>query len=364
MSNNNIGFEPPTLKNKNLKAMHPAVLAAQQFRQDIERDDNQSVTQNQQDPAPVVQSPTPVTPPVSAVSVQSPASTQQDSVEYVPVTNIQLPNDYADFMYTPPSTQQSVAPVQQPAAPTETEAYKNLQRELDETRNELKKFQSQSYMSPEMQALREQQAIDEMLKTIDFEYSSVNEDDAKKLIKPIVSTMYKQNQDIQTSFKKQLEETQSRLDNTVNMLQESKLQEQYNATRKKILEKHPDLEKFQKTEAYAKAMMSPVDNAAGLLVGQLLSAEFRRGNADYVIGVLDKIKGTMPNFESIASVSPSGVGMTAAAVQDEVDGTLTDDEVADLKFAMQSGKISRTEFRTKMNKHREAASKDFSRKSN
>lgn len=344
-----------TPKSTRVKNMHPAMVAAQQFREDVKKDMEPPVTQQLQQP--VVQQPITQQPVVQQPVVQQP----QTEVQYTPVTNIPIPAGYVDFLSSTPE------PIQQATAPINTfeEDNKKLLAELAESRKELEELKNKAQIPDELRAIQEERNIETLLQQAGLEFSSINTEDAKKLLAPIMSTLRKQTSDLEEAFKKRLENQQATVDSVVNTLNEKQKQTQNEATRKKILEAHPDLETIQKSEAYHRAMLSSVQGRSDLLVGQLVAAEFQRGNADYVIDVINSIKGSQPNLDSIASVSASGMStMPAPSSTDSSDGILTDDQIADMKYDMQRGILSKADFGAAMKKHREAASKDYSHKSN
>lgn len=352
----NLSYAAATPKNTKIKAMHPAVMAAQQFREDLQTDTQPPVVPQQ--PAQPQ-----ITPAVQQPVQQPVQQTSPPVVEYTPVTNIPLPAGYTDFLsFSPPPSTPPQSPT--PVVNTFEEDNKKLLAELEETRKKLEEAQSRAQVPEELRALQEERLLENMLSQANLEFSSINTDDAKKLLAPIVSTVRKQTADLEEAFKKRLEAQQLQLDSTVNTLNETQKQARVEATRKKILDAHPDLENFQKSEAYHKVMLSPVSGKSDLLVGQLVSAEFQRGNADYIIDLINSIKGAQPNLESIASVSANGIGTTVATSgANDSDGLLSDEDLANLKFDMQRGVVSREDYSTAMKKHREAASKDFSHKS-
>ena len=92
-----------------------------------------------------------------------------------------------------------------------------------------------------------------------------------------------------------------------------------------------------------------------MLIGQLVAAEYRQGNAEYIIDVLNRIKaGVQPDLADVASVSPASTTTTPSSNTAEKPGRLSPEELAELRFKVQSRQISRQEFRDIMEKHREA----------
>ena len=121
---------------------------------------------------------------------------------------------------------------------------------------------------------------------------------------------------------------------------------------------HPDLQQLQSTPAYAQVMMSPVQEGSAITVGEVVAAEIKKGNADYVIKVLDSVKarnGTAPNLNAIASVSANATSSGATSGHDVSVDKLTDEQIADYRFKVQTGEMSRDEFRQIMARHREAS---------
>lgn len=341
-----------TPKNSRVKAMHPAVRAAQQFREETKDFFTKDAPTQQATEQSVVQQPV----------IQQ---TEETELQYVPVNSIPLPEGYINFL-SPNATPQNTSDVSD-ADSIRTkyeEENKKILAELEDTRRQLADARSKAQIPEDLRRLQEERSIDDLIQQAGLEFSSINTEDAKKLMAPVLSTLRKQTTDLEESFKKRLADTQARLDTTLDTLNQKQKQAQMDAAHKKILAAHPDLESLQKTEAYHKIMLSPVSDKSGLLVGQLVAAEYQRGNVDYVIELLNSIKGAKPSLDSIAGVSPNGVGTTPVADSKNTDGYLNDQEVANLNFAVQSGVMSRDEYRTVMKKHREAAKRNTPAKSN
>ena len=105
------------------------------------------------------------------------------------------------------------------------------------------------------------------------------------------------------------------------------------------------------------SLIAPAIGTAASSVGEFVAAEIKNGNADYIIKVLDTVKqrSSLPDISNIASVS-SNAPVSGAASDANANGeSLTPDQIANYRFKVQTGEMSRDEFRQIMARHREAS---------
>lgn len=311
------------------------------FRDGWQAEQQQKQQQNTPPEAPAAQPP-----------VQPQAQPQAQSApvpQTVPVSDIPVPDDFIKSVDN--MGKLNVEP-QQPQENPEIKAMREenakLQKELEELR---KARETDSASLAELNKLREKQRVDEYLAGMDG-LNSVNADDARKLVAPLLQQMDKARED----SAKQLQEARAAIEQRFTEMDKRKAQDKNNQIYSQIIKAHPDLQQLQKTKEYSEVMLSPVQPNSNITVGELVAAELKNGNADYIIKVLDTVKQrtAVPNINAVASVSGSATA-GAATGTDTTGDILTDEQIADLRFKVQTGEISRDEFRTRMARHREAS---------
>lgn len=359
MSTMPIQPQAPVVQPK-VRHPHPAAAAAAKFREETAhlRGGNPAQTTAVVNPQPVVQ--TPVQPPVvpSIPPITEPVQTAQNSTEptLTPVASVKLPENYVDALSVVMGHSNTNAhpnlEQQRQAAPTHTEPDDNvaLRRELEEARRQLEEARR---LPDELARMKEEREIEQLLSSSETEFTTIDKEDAKKLLAPIVRTVREQANRAVKDSEARVQQLEQELQERFRKLDDEKFTARLNKTRDAILKAHPDLESLQKTPAYQQMMMSPIGGNAGLLVGQLVAAEYQRGNADYVINVLNQVKQSVPDLANVASVSPAAA-TTAPAPAAEEGGRLTSDQIAQYKFMVQTGQMSREDFRSVMKKHRDA----------
>lgn len=354
----------PTVRPK-MRHPHPAAAAAAQFRQETAHLRAGEPAPAPSTPAAPVVDPAPVqyTPPVQPVPVPpQPAApvTPTQPVQYAPVQNVPVPPQYADILgagtptpsTTPVTPEKSAGPTPEEIEAKFRKENEELLRQLEQTRNELAEAKK---IPDDLLQLKEERELDELLATYSSEFQSIDPADAKKLLAPVLKTVRQQSSKATEALQNQLLSQQKELHNRFKQLEERERLDRLNKTRDKILKAHPDLAQLQQTPAYQQAMMTPVGGKSGILVGQLVAAEYQQGNADYIIDVLNAVKQqAQPDLAGVASVSPSAAATIPAAPTDGTPGRLTAEQIAEYKFMVQTGQMSREDFREVMKKHREA----------
>ena len=311
------------------------------FRDGWQAEQQQKQQQNTLPEAPAAQSP--VHPQAQPQTQSTPAP------QPVPVSDIPVPDDFIKSVDN--MGKLNVEP-QQPQENPEIKAMREenakLQKELEELR---KARETDSASLAELNKLREKQRVDEYLAGMDG-LNSVNADDARKLVAPLLQQMDKARED----SAKQLQEARAAIEQRFTEMDKRKAQDKNNQIYSQIIKAHPDLQQLQKTKEYSEVMLSPVQPNSNITVGELVAAELKNGNADYIIKVLDTVKqrSAVPNINAVASVSGSATA-GAATGTDTTGDILTDEQIADLRFKVQTGEISRDEFRARMARHREAS---------
>ena len=292
-----------------------------------------------------------------APQVQSANDQQQQSVapqvQSEAQNPIPVPDDFVNVVNTLGTANEPVA--NQASSNDDIVAMREENAKLLKEVEELRKArESDSAALDELAQYREKKRVDDYLASIDGGLGTINGDDARKLVSPLLQQIdqarkenLKQIQDAQEAVNKRFAEYDRKSELTKS-----------NQLYAKIMKAHPDLQQLQSTPAYAQVMMSPVQEGSAITVGEVVAAEIKKGNADYVIKVLDSVKarnGTAPNLNAIASVSANATASGATSGHDVSGDKLTDEQIADYRFKVQTGEMSRDEFRQIMARHREAS---------
>ena len=292
-----------------------------------------------------------------APQVQSANDQQQQSVapqvQSEAQNPIPVPDDFVNVVNTLGTANEPVA--NQASSNADIVAMREENAKLLKEVEELRKArESDSAALDELAQYREKKRVDDYLASIDGGLGTINGDDARKLVSPLLQQIdqarkenLKQIQDAQEAVNKRFAEYDRKSELTKS-----------NQLYAKIMKAHPDLQQLQSTPAYAQVMMSPVQEGSAITVGEVVAAEIKKGNADYVIKVLDSVKarnGTAPNLNAIASVSANATASGATSGHDVSGDKLTDEQIADYRFKVQTGEMSRDEFRQIMARHREAS---------
>jgi len=296
---------------------------------------------------------TPAAQPPVQPQAQPAQASQQPQVKAVPPEDIPVPDDFVNTVNAMGGLNvqtQSQEPQDNAELKAMREENAKLAKELEELR---KARESDNASLQELNKLREQQRVEEYLKSLDGGLNSINGDDARKLVSPLLQQM----DSVRKEGQKQLQEAREAFDKRLSEFDKKSAQNKTNQLYSQIMKKHPDLQQLQRTQAYADVMLSPVQEGSAITVGELVAAELKRGNADYIIKVLDTVKSrsTAPDISSIASVSAGTPASAGASGEDHSGDILTDEQIADLRFKVQTGEISRDEFRARMARHREAS---------
>lgn len=351
---------------------HPSLAAAEQFRKETaslrgpqpgsnEQGTTVTPTPNVPVPPPAPQpQPAPIPPmmtPPAPDPAPAPAPAPAPQVQTVPAGNVPLPDNFRDLFGTANDTG-SRPTKPEPPAPTYTEEQfrqRNaaLLAELERTRNELAEARK---LPDELRQLQAERELDTLLQSTGNEFTSIDKEDAKKLLAPVINNMRKQYTQSNQQVESRMQTLEAELHKQVAQIKEHERLERLGRTRDAILKAHPDLEQLQKSPAYQQMMMSPIGDNSGILIGQVVAAEYQQGNADYIISVLNKIKqnSAQNDINAIASVSPSSATPTPVSTDPAEGNRLTPEQISEYKFKVQTGQMSRNEFRDIMKKHREA----------
>ena len=326
--------------------------ARDEFRSNLSQDQRETQVQTQtQVQSANDQQQQSVAPQVQPANVhQQPVAPQVQPETQNPIP---VPDDFVNVVNTLGTANEPVA--NQASSNADIVAMREENAKLLKEVEELRKArESDSAALDELAQYREKKRVDDYLASIDGGLGTINGDDARKLVSPLLQQIdqtrkenLKQIQDAQEAVNKRFAEYDRKSELTKS-----------NQLYAKIMKAHPDLQQLQSTPAYAQVMMSPVQEGSAITVGEVVAAEIKKGNADYVIKVLDSVKarnGTAPNLNAIASVSANATASGATSGHDVSGDKLTDEQIADYRFKVQTGEMSRDEFRQIMARHREAS---------
>lgn len=193
----------------------------------------------------------------------------------------------------------------------------------------------------EYRKIKDARAIDEYVSSIG-ELNTIDPEDARRLVTPLLKRIDQEKQ----AVAKQLSDMNQR--NVVTRQQRA-----YEA----VVKEFPDIQTLQTTDAYKRAMMSPVTPGSSLTVGQLVVAELQRGNADYAISAIKSIKQSQQPVPDIAQVASVGAtAPTGSAPAPDISGdVLTPEQIRHYRYLAQTKQISREDFHNIMAKHKEAS---------
>lgn len=244
-----------------------------------------------------------------------------------------------------------------PSAPASTEgesALRSAQEENAALRKEIddlrKQRESDQASLAEYNKLKEQQEIDNYLSGTE-KLNTIDADDARKLLSPLIKTIKSEQASTQERFRKEREALDQRFNELTQRERELTRRKAYDT----ILKAYPDMAEIQRNKAYQDVMSSPIAPGSDILVGTMVARDLQLGKTDYVMNVLKTIKDRMavPDLTAVASVGSSST--PAAPAPDKSSDLLTPEQLADLKFAFQNRQITREQYHERLAKHREAS---------
>ena len=326
--------------------------ARDEFRSNLSQDQRETQVQTQtQVQSANDQQQQSVAPQVQPANVQQQPVAPQ--VQSEAQNSIPVPDDFVNVVNTLGTANEPVANQASSNADIVAMREENakLLKEVEELREARK---SDSAALDELAQYREKKRVDDYLASIDGGLGTINGEDARKLVSPLLQQMDQARKD----NLKQIQAAQEAVNKRFAEYDRKSELTKSNQLYAKIMKAHPDLQQLQSTPAYAQVMVSRIQEGSAITVGEVVAAEIKKGNADYVIKVLDSVKarnGTAPNLNAIASVSANATASGATSGHDVSGDKLTDEQIADYRFKVQTGEMSRDEFRQIMARHREAS---------
>lgn len=119
---------------------------------------------------------------------------------------------------------------------------------------------------------------------------------------------------------------------------------------RRVLAVHPDYYELQNTPEYQNFMRQR-DGLSSQTYDQRAAMEFQNGNVEYVIDLLNKVKGQRPNTQQIQSVPPVQTAAGSAVPAAPVEQLPTLHELNNL---IQTRQITHDQYREMLNKLRAA----------
>lgn len=253
-------------------------------------------------------------------------------------------NSMAGVQPTQPEPQHNVNDIELRSAREENA---KLMKELEELR---KQRESDKATLAEYNKLKEQQEIDNYLSGTE-KLNTIDADDARKLLSPLLKTIKSEQASTQERFKAEREALDKRFAELDHREKELSRRKAYDT----ILKAYPDMAEIQRHQAYQDVMSSPIAPGSDILVGTMVARDLQLGKTDYVLNVLKTIKEKMavPDLMNVASVGSSSTA--TAPAPDKSGDLLTPEQLSELKFAFQNRQISREEYHERLAKHREAS---------
>lgn len=263
----------------------------------------------------------------NAQQIQSPAPTQQVAGTAVPSTQVPAQQVSAPSAPTTPPpplpTQNAQVPAQpQPQQYTDPAVLAQLQQ-LQQERMYLQEqnarqaeaIQQLSVANQEYNALKQRAELQAAITDEAFgELSSVDTEDAKAISRATLNAV----QQAMAPVYERLQQTQQQQQVIDQRAAERVEQQRLLSLRDKVLAAHPDFDQIQSTPEYLNYMKQR-DGLSSQTRDQRAAQEFRAGNTEYVIDMLNQFKGQSPSVQSIQTVAPvqAAAGSPAPAPQQQ-----------------------------------------------
>lgn len=300
-----------------------------------------------------LQSPVP-TPQVGGTAVPNQQGQMQGvTPPNVPVQRQVQPINTPSTQTPPPAPAPQTAPQpapQQYPDPALAAQLQQLQQErmylMEQNARQMEAIQHLQAANQEYNALKQRAELQASLSEDAFgELSTVDAEDAKAISRATLNAVQKAMAPVYERLQQQQQQMYDQ-----NAMQQTRLEQQrLFSLRDRILAAHPDLEAIQSSPEY-KQYMSQRDGLSSQTRDERAAQEFRAGNTDYVIDMLNQFKGQTPSVQSIQTVAPvqSAAGSPVATSQQPVytmrelnnlyhTGQITPEQYRELKpLAMQA----------------------------
>lgn len=203
----------------------------------------------------------------------------------------------------------------------------------------------------EYEALKQQMAMQKAVADNAFDnLNSVDAEDAKAISNTVLAAT---NAALAPLYK-ELEESRKQTAAQFAQNAQAARAAQINEYNRRILAKHPDYFDLMNTKEY-RAFMSGRDGLSSKSRDQRAAEEFLAGNTDYVIDLLDRLKGKTPSTEQIQSVAPVQTAPAAPTPEKKGDELL---DLGTLNSLYQMRQITHDEYVKRLKAWRAAQSKE------
>lgn len=286
----------------------------------------------------------------------------KENTQYVPDSQ-NAHQDYTGFSggglsFDPVTSSQVQQPVSYPPVITPEEKIKfelekqTYLQQIEELKSKLEEAQQ---IPDELLRLQEEKEIREHIERYGTELSSIDPEDAKKLLGPVLAETRSKLNSLRKEALEAQKQTQKLIDDRISAIEQREAEALARKVEGEVRRAIPDFDRLIKSEAYNTFMMAPVMGDENLRVYHLANQAARRGDSEWIINQLKSIQSSVPSIEAISSVSTTG---SASAVPSSgADGTgdiLSEADIEELNFLVSTKQISREEFREKIQKNREA----------
>ena len=244
----------------------------------------------------------------------------------------------------PPAPQPAPAPTPAPSVPPQNaQEFMALQQQNQQLQAQL--AQQQQVIQNLMDAnkgyndLKVQTAAD----NIQFgELGTVDADDAKAIAAGIMKALDTQLAPIKEALAQQRSYTEQ-----FSQLQDQKFaQQQAKAVINQIMQKHPDFIELQTDPNYLRFVQQH-DGSSSLTYDAIAAYEFQRGNANYIIDLVNKYKQQQPAASTLTTVAPV---QTAAIPQPAQEPQVELPTLRELNQWMQMRRINQDQYRQLLQK--------------
>ena len=195
--------------------------------------------------------------------------------------------------------------------------------------------------------LRKQQQINDAVQGIDYsDLATVDAEDARRISEGVMRAVQAKLAPVEQQLARQQQEIQK----TAAYNEQRIMEQQARATVGKIENSHPDFGVLLHDPMF-KTFLRQRDGRSSITLEDRAAAEFRLGNADYVIHLIDQFKQTRPDPSSLVAVAPVQTAASPVAPAGPAESLPT---LAELNSMMGTGRITPDEYREYMKRLRAA----------
>lgn len=200
----------------------------------------------------------------------------------------------------------------------------------------------------ELENLKQRQALQESLSQEAFnDLGTVDPEDAKRISAAVLNAAAP----AMTAMQQELNKTKQMLAESQQQMTARMEQQRVQQLNQRLLQAHPDFVNLQNDPSYV-AFMNQRDGLSSQTRDQRAAQEFTAGNVDYVIDLLNQLKGVQPSAAQIASVAPVQTANTASATPTQTKEAPLDLHTLNSMYQMRQ--ITHDEYRAKLKEWRAA----------